>query len=124
MPRARLFLHPSTKNFGKTDPIRVTLADAGWDWSEGEMSPDEAKQHGGHLTNNFPLLEVDGQYLTHQTAILRFIGRKSGLYPATIRTLTDIGAAADIDTLISCCEDLVGLVACEPIWVCIAVKVL
>ena len=57
------------------------------------------------------MLQFEGQYLTHQTAILRFIGRKTGLYPTSTRTLAEIGAASDVDTLISCCEDLIGLIA-------------
>ena len=110
-PTAKLYLKPNIHNLGKTDPIRVCLAEAGWIWTEeSSVSADEAKKLGGNQTNNFPMLQCEGQYFTQQTAVLRFIGRKSGLYPVNTATLADIGAAADIDTLISCCDDLVGLI--------------
>ena len=106
--QVKLHLHPATATHGKTDPIRVALAEAGWTWSEEAIMNDKAKELGGNLTNNFPMLRFDGQCLTHQTAILRLIGRWSGLYPTHTHTLAEVGLAADIDTLISACEDMVG----------------
>jgi len=107
--QVKLHLHPATATHGKTDPIRAALAEAGWTWSEEATAADKAKELGGNLTNNLPMLQFDGQCLTQQTAILRAVGRWSGLYPTHTHTLAEVGLAADIDTLISACEDMVDL---------------
>ena len=112
MPRATLYLHPNTNTFGKTDAIRCTLAEAGWDFSEqNDVAVDKAKELSGSLTGNLPMLHCEGHYFVQQTAILRFVGRKAGLYPTSTRTVDDCIALANIDTLISCSLDFIGLLS-------------
>ena len=47
------------------------------------------------------VLYMDGRYLTQSTAVLRYAGRKFGLYPEG-----DLGAAYEVDNLIAAADDL------------------
>ena len=92
---------------GRAEMIRLVLAEAKVDyenvflpWGEND-GIREARQKGGHLTTNIPLLSIQGQHFTQSEAILRLIARKfcPSLLPADDMMYR-------VDMLLDCAEDL------------------
>lgn len=98
---------------GKASLIRLMLADAGIEWEDVMWEKDgqksfpvysggtekfvelfgdpnytkfceECREKGKSLTNNLPMLEINGKFYTESTAIYKLVARKVGLYPRTI----------------------------------------
>lgn len=97
--------------------VRLLLSEAGLAWTQPSWAPvedeekklayfAECRKLGGHLTTNLPLLHMDGRYVTQTASLLRYIGRRIGLYPCRVETPADILACHRIDQLIAAADDL------------------
>lgn len=82
-------------------PFRQPSFDLGDPVATGEYF-QKARELGGNLTTNIPMLYMDGKYLTQSTAILKNVARKCNLYPQS----TLWRQTCDVDNLIEAAEDL------------------
>ena len=95
---------------GRGEQVRLALAEAGvsfeapsfqmGDQASTKAYFDDCRSKGGNLTTNVPMLFMDGQYFTQSSAVLKFVARKFGMYPA------DLLAAYEVDNLIAAADDL------------------
>mmetsp|Transcript_22808 Transcript_22808/g.47309 ORF Transcript_22808/g.47309 Transcript_22808/m.47309 type:complete len:255 (-) Transcript_22808:12-776(-) len=97
---------------GRAEQIRLCMADAGIEfedvnWGLDNISDQKLKSDffarcrelGGNLTTNVPMLEVeDGKFYTQSTAIIRYIGRKTGAYSGTVEEDVLIATVDDFRT--------------------------
>ena len=70
---------------GRAEASRIALAHAKADWVDERIPGEEfgARKAAGEFPNGqVPVLVHDGKYYNESLAILRFIGRKFGSYPA------------------------------------------
>ena len=99
---------------GRGEAVRLALAAAGVEFSNAytdmAMFQDQemktamimhGRANGGNSTTNVPMLYMDGQYLTQSMAVLKYVGRKFGLYPEG-----DIALSYQLDNLIEAANDL------------------
>jgi glutathione S-transferase len=68
---------------GRGEPIRIALHAAGIDFEDERLTFPEfgAMRHGTRF-NALPVLEIDGQQVSQSNALLRYVGKMGGLYPA------------------------------------------
>lgn len=89
---------------GRAEPIRQALRLGGIDFIDNRI---EGKDWGA-LKNStpwgsMPYLEIDGRTIAQSNNILRFVGRRTGLYPTAYPA--EEYAMAQIDELMDACED-------------------
>ena len=89
---------------GRAEPIRQALRLGGIDFTDNRV---EGKDWGA-LKNStpwgaMPFLEIDGRTIAQSNNILRFVGRRTGLYPTSYPA--EEFAMAQIDELMDACED-------------------
>ena len=97
---------------GRGEQLRLIFAEAGVAFTDyafdmGKPGDKEAffkscAELGGNCTTNVPMVKIDGQYLTQSSAVLRYLARRYGLYPAEY----DLQACYECDNLIAAAEDL------------------
>ncbi|KAK3275209.1 hypothetical protein CYMTET_16648 [Cymbomonas tetramitiformis] len=95
---------------GRGQQVRLVFAEAGIDFTDETfvMGDEESKLSffekckglGGNLTTNIPMVYIDGKYITQSSAVIRYLGRKYGLYPS------DGDSAYQVDMLLAAAEDL------------------
>jgi glutathione S-transferase len=91
---------------GRGDPIRLALAHAGVDFTDNRIGfPDWGPIKPTTPFGQLPILELDdGTVISQMKAILRLIGKDTGLYPE------DPVAAARVDELMDAFDDIAMLV--------------
>jgi glutathione S-transferase len=68
---------------GRGEPIRIAFHIAGVDFEDNRISfPEFREMRAGTRFNSVPVLEIDGAEVTQSNAIVRYIGKMAGLYPA------------------------------------------
>jgi len=98
---------------GRNGQIHICFAEAGVGWEDvhwgREHVKDESKRTaffqrcrelGGNLTTNVPMLEMNGQFYTQSSAVLRLVARMGGLYPKGVEV------EYMLDNIIAAAEDL------------------
>lgn len=82
--------------------IRAALVHGGVEFEDKFVTWDEyvALRDAGTLPPGLPCIEVDGKKISQSLAILRFAGKKSGLYP------TDGVDAMMVDEAMDICQDI------------------
>eukprot|EP00965_Chrysotila_dentata_P060003 1990165-Pleurochrysis_carterae.AAC.2 len=124
---AKLYYWPAT---GRAETVRILLAEAGIPFENvcfekptslqiykdpqsfakvKELDSAQAffahcRSMGGNLTNNLPMLEMNGRYYTQSTALFRLVARLAGLYPDD-----DAEAAYVVDNVLAHVEDMFTL---------------
>lgn len=106
---------------GRGEMVRLVLAEAGVAWEQPSWTPsddeDESTRRqqeyfhmcrglGGHLTTNIPMLHVDGKFVTQTASLLRYMGRRLGLYPTVVDGAEQLAACQRIDVLIALADEL------------------
>ncbi len=67
---------------GRGEPIRIAFHAAGIDFEDHRISFDEFLQTRERMRFNCaPVLHIDGVEVTQSNAMLRFVGKRAGLYP-------------------------------------------
>eukprot|EP01051_Picozoa_sp_SAG22_P005734 SAG22_NODE_350_length_11853_cov_3.693211_10_plen_180_part_00 len=67
---------------GRAEPARLALALAGIPFEDERVNfEDWQAKKAGTPTGALPVLTVDGEPITQSSAILRFVGKITGLYP-------------------------------------------
>ena len=67
---------------GRGEPIRIALHAASMDFEDHRISFDEfMKTRAAMPFTCAPVLTIDGVDVTQSNAMLRFVGKKAGLYP-------------------------------------------
>lgn len=67
---------------GRGEPIRIALHAAGIEFEDNRLSFAEfSEMRSGARFNALPVCEIDGVVVTQSNALLRYIGKKGGLYP-------------------------------------------
>lgn len=67
---------------GRGEPIRIVFHAAGIEFDDHRISFEEfMKSREGMRFNCAPVLHVDGVEVTQSNAMLRYVGKKAGLYP-------------------------------------------
>jgi glutathione S-transferase len=93
---------------GKGEAIRLLMAEAGISWVEEHIRSREQwlqlRDSGVLPYLQVPLLEIDGLKLVQSKSIVRYLARRSGLYP------TDIVSCYKVDMLMDGIEDLRGTI--------------
>jgi glutathione S-transferase len=68
---------------GRGEPIRIALHAAGIDFEDERLSfPQFGEMRKGTRFNALPVFEIDGAAITQSNAVLRYVGKMAGLYPA------------------------------------------
>jgi len=68
---------------GRAEQIRLALSEANWEWSMPESVDFGAMKAEGLLAfGSLPMLETEGLRLVQGNAIMRYVGRRSDLYPS------------------------------------------
>lgn len=95
---------------GRAEPIRIAFKLGGVEFIDNRI---EGKDWPGLKPSMpwgaMPVLEVDGRTIAQSNNILRFVGRRTGLYPTAYPA--EEFAMAAIDELMDACEDLGGKIA-------------
>lgn len=69
-------------NGGRGEPVRIAFHAAGIEFEDHRISFDEFVEcRDGMRFRCVPTLEIDGVEVTQSNSMLRFIGKKAGLYP-------------------------------------------
>ena len=67
---------------GRAEPIRIALHHGGIEFEDARISFDEfIGMRESTRFNSVPTMEIDGKILTQTNAMLRYVGKKAGLYP-------------------------------------------
>ena len=88
---------------GRGEATRLALAISGIPWEDDRIAfPDWKELKPTTPWGSLPNLTLsDGRKIAQQRAILRFVGKETGLYPTT-----DSVAAAQVDELMDAAEDI------------------
>lgn len=88
-------------NGGRGEPARLALAIGGIPFVDERLpGPQWPERKGQTPYGSLPTLEVDGEVIAQSNAILHYVGRLAGLYPA------DALDAARCDEILAACEAL------------------
>ena len=67
---------------GRGEPVRIAFHHGGIDFDDDRISfPEFAEMRGSTRFSSVPTMEIDGTVVTQTNAMLRYVGRKVGLYP-------------------------------------------
>ena len=67
---------------GRAEPVRIALHHGGIEFEDERISfPEFLQMRGTTRFNSVPTMEIDGQVVTQTNAMLRYVGKKVGLYP-------------------------------------------
>ncbi len=67
---------------GRGEPVRIALHHGGIAFEDDRISFEEfMKMRESTRFNSVPTMEIDGMIVTQTNAMLRFVGKKVGLYP-------------------------------------------
>ncbi len=70
-------------NGGRGEPIRIAFHAAGIDFEDNRLSfEDFGVMRQSTSFNSVPVLEIEGAEVTQSNAVLRYLGKLGGLYPA------------------------------------------
>jgi glutathione S-transferase len=89
----------------RAEPIRLALTIGGIAFEDERIGKEQfvsLKEQNAWPFRQLPILTVDGKIIAQSTAILRYVGKLSGLYPS------DPYQAALVDMIISQVQDLEG----------------
>lgn len=85
---------------GYAEPIRLALVVGGLEFEDRRVSHEEVKamRESGELTfGQVPMLEIDGEKFVQSQALLRWAGRRAGLYPDDLQLRCDAVEEALVD---------------------------
>ena len=96
---------------GRAEPVRIAFHHGGIEFEDVRISFEEfMKTRESTRFNSVPTLAIDGKIVTQTNAMLRFIGKKVGLYPALsardsiLCTVQTYGSSIVPDLTASCCD--------------------
>ncbi|EGD83350.1 hypothetical protein PTSG_03958 [Salpingoeca rosetta] len=90
---------------GRAEPARLAFHLAGVEFADVRVSRDQwCKLKPKCPYGQLPILQVDGQIIAQSSAIIRFVGKKTNLYPE------DHMEAARVDEVIGLIEDINWLI--------------
>ena len=90
--------------YGRAEPLRMALSYAKVDYEDIRVNKEEMtkmKEEGKLEFGQLPVIEKDGKFYGQSASLLRFIGKKHGMYPE------DAGAAWRADSVMDSIEDLI-----------------
>ena len=90
---------------GRAEATRIALAHSKADWSDERLAGEEfgpRKAAGEFPNGQLPVLVHNGKYYNESLAMLRFVGRKFGSYPA------EAEAAWEVDQVVDWANDFIG----------------
>ena len=67
---------------GRAEPVRIAFHHGGIEFEDNRISfEDFMKMRESTRFNSVPTMEIDGKVVTQTNAMLRYVGKKVGLYP-------------------------------------------
>jgi len=96
--------------WGRAGAIRAAFRIAGIEFQDARVSFQELKSApaGEYPLGQLPVLSVDGKVFTQSGAILRYAGKRSGLYPS------DAIEALRVDEVMSIADDILASAPQDP----------
>lgn len=97
--------HPTTTKQGRAEPIRLAFAVGGTDFEDVRISRDAFQAAKDQYPfGQLPVMEIEGRTVAQSQALLRYAGKRAGLYPA------DAMQALLVDEAMGGVEDVIGAV--------------